>query len=85
MVKLNFCSRHKDIKHNPSIFTKTTFRITAGGCLESLALVCGLSTLVYRLFIGTGNYTSYINGKNGLVEIKNTFLIVVKFLPNKLS
>ena len=37
---LFFLNWYNYIKHNPSIFTKkNTFRITAGRCLESLALV----------------------------------------------
>ena len=40
-MKLNYFSRYNDIKYNPGIFTKKTFRITAGRCLESLAFVRG--------------------------------------------
>ena len=42
-----FKNWYNDIKHNPSIFTKETFRITAGRCLESLTLVCAYSSLIH--------------------------------------
>ena len=41
MVKPNFLVDKANIKHKPSIFTKTILWANAGRCLESLALVRG--------------------------------------------